>query len=161
MYILKIIPLFFLLIFALGCDNNNPRSANAQPAPMSGTDVTGTVNAPSEETCPTLIGGLSANDTLVVEINSTGDMKGDATITNSSSATSAQCSGSTDDTLPPAEVMGCKVSSSTITGIEKDDEMEIAVTFSNQSKEVTLANLSGPQGITCAFVTIDTINANK
>lgn len=157
------IPTLFLFLLALniGCDNENNSNAAAQPAPMSGTDVTGKVNAPSEQTCPTLIGGISASDTIVVEIESTGDKSGDATITDSTAGTSAMCSGTTEDTLPPAEVKECMVSSSNISGIKADDEMEIAVSFSGQSKEVTLANLSSPDGITCAFVTIETINANN
>ena len=149
-----------LLLLVIGCDNNNG-NANAQPAPMSGTDVTGKVNAPSERTCPTLIGGLMANDTLIVEINSTGNMTGDATITNSTASTSAQCSGTTEDTLPPAEVKSCMVSSSTISGIKVNNVLEVDVAFTVQTKEVTLANLSAPTGITCAFVTIDTLNANN
>jgi len=158
--LLLVLPVLFLLAVSFGCDNEN-NNAVAQPAPMSGTDVTGKVNAPSAQTCPTLIGGLSANDTIVLEITSTGDMTGNATIADSTAGTSAMCSGMTEDTLPPAEVKGCMVSSSTISGIKADDEMEIAVSFSGQSKEVTLANLSSPDGIICAFVTIETINANN
>lgn len=82
----------------IGCDNENDNNANAQPSPISATDVTGKVNAPSEQTCPDLIEGLEANDTLIVEIDSTGDMTGDATITNSSAAASTKCSGTTEDT---------------------------------------------------------------
>ena len=156
-----IFPVLVLLAVSLGCDNDGQSNANAQPTPMSGTDVTGKVNAPSEQTCPTLIGGLSANDTLIVEINSTGDMTGDVTITNSTANTSAKCSGMTEDSLPPAEVTKCKVSSSSISGMKVDDEIEIVVAFSSQTKEVTLANTSGPDGITCAFVPIDTLNANN
>ena len=43
-----IFPIFFLLIVNLGCDNESNSNANAQPTPMSGTDVTGKVNAPSK-----------------------------------------------------------------------------------------------------------------
>ncbi|GJM14812.1 MAG: hypothetical protein DHS20C13_01390 [Thermodesulfobacteriota bacterium] len=156
-----IFPVLVLLALSLGCDNDSQNNANAQPTPMSGTDVTGKVNAPSEQTCPTLIGGLSANDTLIVEINSTGDMTGDVTITNSSASTSAGCSGTTEDTLPPAEVKTCKVSSSNISGIKVDDILEVDVAFTTQTKEITLANLSGSTGITCAFVAIDTLNATN
>lgn len=88
-------------------------------------------------------------------------MTGDATITNSTANTSAKCSGMTEDSLPPAEVNGCKVSGSSISGFKVDDEVEIAVTFSSQTKEATLANISGPDGITCAFISIDTLNANN
>jgi len=121
--IFSVLPVLFLLALSVGCDNENNNNAVAQPAPMSVTDVTGKVEAPSEQTCPTLIGGLSANDTLVIEIESTGSMAGDAAITNSTAGTSAMCSGMTEDTLPPAEVKGCKVSSSTISGIKTNDQM--------------------------------------
>jgi len=156
-----IIPAVLLLIMTIGCDNENNNDAIAQPTPMSGTDVTGKVNAPSEQTCPNLIEGLDANDTLIVEIDSTGDMTGNAAITNSNAGTSAQCSGTTEDTLPPAEVETCKVSSSTIPGIKVDDILEIDVSFTTQSKQLSLANLSGSTGITCAFVTIETLNATN
>jgi len=63
--------------------------------------------------------------------------------------------------IPPAEVKECNVSSSTISGIKTNDENEILIAFSGQSKEVKLANLSSSDGITCAFVTIETINANN
>ena len=46
-------------------------------------------------------------------------------------------------------------------GIKTNDENEIVIAFSGQSKEVKLANLSSSDGITCAFVTIETINANN
>ena len=155
-----ILPALLLLPLTLGCDNENDGSAIAQPAPMSGTDVTGKVNAPSEQTCPKeiLIDGLEANDVVMIEINSTGDMMGEATITNSTKTTSASCTGGTDESLPPAEVNGCKVSSSTIAGLKIDDEITIGVFFSSQLKQVTL-EAPGSDSLTCAFVTIETVNA--
>lgn len=155
------LPLLLLLALSLGCDENNSNNAAAQPAPMSGTDVTGSVNAASEQTCPDLIGGLKADDTLIIEIDSTGDMTGNAKITNSTTNTTAQCSGKTEAALPPAEVKGCVVSSSTISGIKANDELLIDVGFTVQTKELSLANLSASTGLTCAFVSIDTINATK
>lgn len=151
-------PAFLLLILTLGCDEDNSNSnAIAQPISMSGTDATGKLNAASEQTCPILIGGLSAGDIIIVEIDSTGD----ATITNSTANTSAKCSGATEETLPPAEVKSCKVSSSTISGMSVDDVLEIDIAFTVDSKEITLANLSSSTGITCGFVTIDTLNATN
>jgi len=157
-----IIPAVLFLLITIGCDNNDQSNANAQPAPMSGTDVTGTVNAPSAQTCPAniLIDGLEANDVLVIEINSTGDMMADATITNSTKSTSASCSGGTDESLPPAEVKGCKVSSSTIPGLTVGDEILVGIAFSPESKQVTM-EAPGPDSLTCAFVTIETLNATN
>lgn len=157
-----VIPALLLLLMTAGCDNENGGNAIAQPAPMSGTDVTGTVNAPSAQTCPAniLIDGLEAEDVLIIEINSTGDMMGDATITNSTKTTSASCAGGTDESLPPAEVEGCKVSSSTIPGLKVGDEIIISVSFSSQLKQVTL-EAQGSDSITCAFVTIETLNATN
>lgn len=157
-----LIPAIFFLLLTMGCDNNEQSSANAQPAPMSGTDVTGTVNAPSAQTCPAniLIDGLDADDVLMIEINSTGDMMGEATITNSTKSTSASCTGGTDETLPPAEVKGCKVQSSSIAGIKEGDEIVVGIAFSPESKQVTL-EAPGPDSLTCAFVTIETINATN
>jgi len=154
-----------LLLLVAGCDNDDNGNANAQPAPMSsmsGTDVTGTVNEPSAQTCPAdiLIDGLEADDVLVIEINSTGDMMGDATISNSTKSTSASCKGGTDESLPPAEVKGCKVSTSTIPGIKVNDEIVVGIAFSPESKQVTL-EAPGPDSVTCAFVTIETINATN
>ena len=157
-----IIPTVLFLLITIGYDNNDQSNANAQPTPMSGTDVTGKVNAPSAQTCPAniLINGLEADDAVIIEINSTGDMMGAATITNSTKTTSANCSGGTDESLPPAEVRGCKVSSSTIAGFKVGDEIVIAISFSSQLKEVTL-EAPGPDSITCAFVTIETLNATN
>jgi hypothetical protein len=88
-----IIPAVLFLLMTVACDNENGGNAVAQPAPMSGTDVTGTVNAPSAQTCPAniLIDGLEADDVLIIEINSTGDMMGEGKITNSTKSTSASC----------------------------------------------------------------------
>jgi hypothetical protein len=88
-------------------------------------------------------------------------MTGDATITNSTTGTSAMCSGMTEDTLPHPRVKECNVSSSTISGIKTNDEIEIVIAFSGQSKEVKLSNLSSSDGISCAFVTIETIHTNN
>jgi len=46
-------------------------------------------------------------------------------------------------------------------GIKTNDENEIVIAFSGQSKEVKFPKLSSSDGITCAFVTIETINANN
>jgi len=145
-----------------GCDNENGGNAVAQPAPMSGTDVTGTVNAPSAQTCPAniLIDGLEADDVLIIEINSTGDMMGEGKITNSTKSTSASCAGTTDDTLPPADLKGCTVSSSSIPGIKVGDQIGMAIAFSVEGKQVTL-EAPGLDSITCAFVTIETLNATN
>ena len=155
-----ILPALLLLALSLGCDNENGGSAMAQPAPMSGTDVTGRVNAPSPQTCPKeiLIDGLEANDVVMIEITSTGDMMGEATITNTTKTTSASCMGGTDESLPPAEVKGCKVSSSTIPGLKIGDEIIIGVFFSSQLKQVTL-DAPGSDSLRCAFITIETVNA--
>ena len=150
--------LLALCLFALnsGCDDESNGNAIAQSAPMSGTGVTGKVDAPSEQTCPTLIEGISANDKVFIEINSTGNMTGDAYITDATAGTSAMCSGITEDSLPPASVQLCKVSGSTIPGISVDDIMDIDIEFSVQNKDVGIASPSG-----CALVTIETINANN
>jgi hypothetical protein len=152
-----------LFILCTSCDSHNSRSANAQdeepsPAAMSGTDVTGAVNAPSEQTCPTLIGGIDSGDTLVVEIDVSDSTTGDVTLSNTTKGTSASCSGDVDG-VPPASLQSCKVSSSTISGIKSDDMLIVDITFSAQTKQVSLANLSAPTGITCAYVTIETLDA--
>lgn len=157
-----ILPLMVLTVLTAGCNNqNNNANAQNEPGPgaaMSGTDVTGDVKAASEQGCPNLIDGLIAGDTLIVEMDSEEMKMGTAKITNSTADTSAECAGVVD-ALPPAEIMSCKTTSSSIPGIKADDELEIAVTFSAQSREVALANLSSPEGITCAFLTLDTLNA--
>lgn len=152
--------LFFL---CTSCDGHNSRSANAQdeepsPAAMSGTDVTGTVNAPSEQTCPTLIGGIDSGDTLVVEIDVSNSTTGDVALSNTTKGTSVSCSGEVDG-VPPASLESCKVSSSGISGIKPDDTLTVDITFSTQTKQLSLANLSAPNGITCAFVKIETLDA--
>jgi len=65
-----------LLAVSLGCDNENGGTALAQPAPMSGTDFIGTVNAPLPQTCPKeiLVDGLEANDVVMIGITSIGDI---------------------------------------------------------------------------------------
>ena len=97
--LLLVLAVLFLLAISIGCDNESTSNAVAQPASMLGTDATGKVNIPSEQTYPTLIGGISASDTIVVEIELTRNMTGDATITNSTAGTSAMCSGMTEDTF--------------------------------------------------------------
>ena len=159
MHVIKLsLVLLTLCLFALnlGCDDGSDGNAIAQPAPTSKTGVTGKVNTPSEQTCPTLIEGISANDTIYIEINSTGNMTGDAYITDATAGTSAECSGNTEDSLPPAHVTLCRVSGSTIPGISVDDIMEIEIEFSMQFKDVGIASPSG-----CAYITIETINANN
>jgi len=99
MNLLLVLPVLFLLAISLGCDNESNSNAVTQPAQMLGADVTGKVNIPPEQTYPTLIGGISASDTIVVEIESIGNMTGDATITNSTAGTSAMCSGMREDTF--------------------------------------------------------------
>jgi hypothetical protein len=53
-----------------------------------------------------------------------------------------------------------KVSSSNIPGIKVEDILELDVVFEASTKEASLANISGPGGITCAILTIETLNAN-
>jgi hypothetical protein len=96
---LLMLPVLFLLAISLGCDNESNSNAVTQPAQMLGADVTGKVNIPPEQTYSTLISGISASDTIVVEIESTGNMTGDATITNSTAGTTVMCSGMREDTF--------------------------------------------------------------
>ena len=160
--LLMIFPAFFILLFATGCDNdNNNGNAVAQPAPMSGTDVTGTVNSPSEQTCPAniMIEGFKAQDMVILEIDITGSMMGEATITNSSEGTSAKCFGMVDGPQP-AEIMSCTVSATNIAGIAVNDILAISVAFSSQTKGVEFINMSGQTGLECAFLTLETLNVN-
>jgi len=45
-------------------------------------------------------------------------------------------------------------------GLKIGDEIIIALFFSSQLKQVTL-EVPGPDSLACAFVTIDTLNANN
>ena len=53
-----------------------------------------------------------------------------------------------------------KVSSSNIPGIKVEDILELDVVFEASTKEASLANISGPGGMTGAILTIETLNAN-
>jgi len=54
-----------------------------------------------------------------------------------------------------------KVSSSNIPGIKVEDILELDVVFEASTKEASLENVSGSTGITCGFVTIQTLNATN
>jgi hypothetical protein len=62
--------------------------------------------------------------------------------------------------LPPADLKGCTVSRSSIPGIKVGDQIGMAIAFSVEGKQVTL-EARGPDSITCAFVTIETLNATN
>ena len=157
-----IIPVLFLTILALGCDNDGSSNANAQPSPMSGTDATGTINAPSAQTCPAniMIEGFKAQDVVTFEMIPTQNGMGEVTITNLTANTTAKCTSMADPPLI-SEVMGCTVSSSNIAGIEVNDTLDISVAFTSQTKEIEFANLSGSSGLECAFANLDTISATN
>lgn len=157
-----IIPALLLIAVTMGCDNDGSRSANAQPSPISGTDVTGTINAPSAQTCPAnvMIEGFKAQDVVTLEVIPTQDAMGEATITNLTADTVAKCTGMADPPLI-SEVMGCTVSSSNISGIAANDMLDISIAFSSQTKEFQIANLSGSTGLECAIANLDTINATN
>lgn len=160
--IILIIPVLFLFALAIACDNDGSGNANAQPSPMEGTDATGTVRAPSAQTCPAnvMIEGLKAQDVVVLEIIPAQNLTGEATITNLTANTSAKCSGMIDPPLI-SEAMGCIVSSSNIPGIAVSDMLDISVAFSSQVKEIEFANLSGSTGLECAFANLDIISATN
>ena len=65
-----LIPILLIVTIAIGCDSDGSGNANAQPSPMEGTDATGTVKAPSAQTCPAnvMIEGLKAQDVVTLEI---------------------------------------------------------------------------------------------
>lgn len=157
-----LLPMLFLLILNLGCDNESNGSAAAQPTPMSGTDATGTVNAASEQTCPAnvMIEGLKAQDAVTLQMIPTQNGMGEATITNLTANTTAKCTGMVDDPLI-SEAMGCTVSSSNIEGIAVNDTLDISVAFSSQVKEIEFANLSGSSGIECAFANLDSLSTTN
>ena len=157
-----IIPVLFLTIIALGCDNEGNSNANAQPSTMERTDATGTVKAPSAQTCPAnvMIEGFKAQDVVTLEIIPAENLMGDATITNLTADTVAKCTGMIDPPLI-SEAMGCTVSSSNIAGIAVNDTLDISVAFSSQVKEIEFANLSGSTGLECAFANLDTISATN
>lgn len=157
-----LIPLLLITIMSAGCDDNN-NGANAQDPPGPGetessTVVTGSVQAQSEQGCPRLIDGLMAGDNITLQIESDSMKSGMAKITNSNTGDEADCAGDVDE-FPPAAIMSCKASSSTIPGIKSGDELELSVAFSAQTREVSLANISSSDGITCAFLTLDTLSA--
>lgn len=157
-----LIPLLLITLMSTACDdNNNGANAQVEPGPgetVSSTVVTGPVQAQSEQGCPRLIDGLMADDNITVQIESDNMKSGTAKITNMSTGDEAECSGEVDE-IPPAEVKSCKASSSTIPGIKSDDEIELSIAFSAQTREVSLANLSSSDGLTCAFLTLDTLSA--
>ena len=154
------IPLLLLALISSGCDDNN-NSASAQDEPgaaESSTVVTGIVQAASEQGCPRLIDGLKAGDMITLEIEADGMKSGSAKLTNQATGTDAECAGEVDE-IPPAEIMSCSAKDSTIPGIKPGDMLELSVAFSSQIREVSLANFSSPDGITCGFLTLDLLSA--
>ncbi|MEM7007676.1 MAG: hypothetical protein AAF462_00910 [Thermodesulfobacteriota bacterium] len=161
--LILVIPTLLLLIGVVACDENNGSdNANAQPAPMSGTDVMGTINPPSAQTCPenVMIEGFKSQDVITLKMIPTQDGMAEATITNLTANTTAVCAGMADVPLI-SEVMSCSVSSSNIEGVAVNDMLELSVAFSSQLKEIVFANLSGSMGLECAFANLDTISASN
>ena len=159
-----LIPALFLIAITIGCDSdgNGNGVANAQPAPMSGTDVMGTINAPSAQTCPAnvMIEGFKSQDVVTLDIIPTTNAMGEATITNLTANTTATCTGMADPPLI-SEVMSCLVSSSNIPGIAENDLLDVSVAFSSQTKGFQIVNQSGSTGLECAIATLDTISASN
>ncbi len=160
--LLLLILALLLITTSIGCDNDGNGNAIAQPAPMTGTDVMGTTNPPSAQTCPAnvMIEGFKSQDVVTLDIIPTTDGMGEATITNLTADTSAVCTGMTDPPLI-SEVMDCTVSGSNIPGIAVNHVLDISIAFSSQTKGFQIVNLSGSTGLECAIANLDTISATN
>ena len=162
--------LLFLIIGAVGCDNDNESNAQdmgEEPgAEQAMTTVTGKVVPPGDDDCSGMFPGFMDGDDVEFEMASTGGMSGTATVmvnqgTDGMIACSADGSGLEIIDSPPIANIICAVTSVTsqFTGVNVGDLITMVINFSGESPEQKEAAVTHIDS--CIIIGIENLNADS
>lgn len=151
---LFILALALLLPFSFGCDSN---SNNGSGEPMHVTQSTG-VAFLEGAFCQEGIEGFKNSDEVAIDFEIENFTSGNSTITNMTTGDEAKCDmGEAMRPIVPVDFSCDSISSSTISGIQESDQVEIKIRLTEDERSIEITNQTSGR---CVIILIDSLNTN-